>query len=704
MSSPALAEGAVGAARPAWSPTTCGRPGRRAWTCWSPTRRTCRPRCAPTSPPSARWWRAAASSSSRRGRDGRGRRGPAGLGRGPRRRRAAVGRPARLDHSGADAAGGPVRRRLLRPDAPAPHPVQPEMAWRLADVVATGLALRPRRRGRARAAASSALPGASGGPLVGHRRWRTGWTRSGVPRGTPVDEAWLAGAVPCTPPATGTAAERLARRIKATYLPIDEWRAGRQRRLSPRTRWAKRHAAWPSSASHTAVHASAGGHGHPSSGTSASAPTSSSQAGPSGARATGRPRARLHGGWAGAGAWTSSGVPVTSASYAAGRAVGDHRGGDPVARRSTTARCGPKTERAGVGEGRVQPCVRSTRGSRTPRTTPCSRAQRARRATSSGAYAAPAQRAATDAPGAGPGQARGPGPPRRRGPRQVGRAPAGRGGAGRSAHALASPRSGSPALRTGVGLGGDRGGERPAPLPSRGAARRRAPARAAPMPTCTKSCREGEQRQVEGDVGLDVDHDAPAPDQRLLAVDGVPIGSTVTLSPATSSGSRRERDRTTLWMLGSSRTSSRTARTPGSSRPVVGEDDEGPPVARMTGSRGRAARRAPPHTARRGMGRRRAVGVQADVVGLVQAVDGADPGDVGRDRLECGSGCERPEPLGPLLEAEHVARVLAEEVALDQREAALDQLEDVAGVERVEGVELGDEGVEVEARVGRGSG
>ncbi|WP_457209028.1 hypothetical protein, partial [Nocardioides sp. P5_C9_2] len=56
---------------------------------------------------------------------------------------------------------------LLRPGALLPHPVQPEMAWRLADVVATGWSA-----DLADAAVPGlpvvALPGASGSPLVEH--------------------------------------------------------------------------------------------------------------------------------------------------------------------------------------------------------------------------------------------------------------------------------------------------------------------------------------------------------------------------------------------------------------------------------------------------------------------------------------------------------------------------------------------------------
>ena len=74
--------------------------------------------------------------------------------------------------------------------------------------------------------------------------------------------------------------------------------------------------------------------------------------------------------------------------------------------------------------------------------------------------------------------------------------------------------------------------------------------------------------------------------QRTIAAwpSGVSIGSTVTRSPARSSASGRPRVRTTLCRLGSSRTSSKTARSPGSSRPD-GRHREGPPV--------REARRLP---------------------------------------------------------------------------------------------------------------
>ena len=63
------------------------------------------------------------------------------------------------------------------------------------------------------------------------------------------------------------------------------------------------------------------------------------------------------------------------------------------------------------------------------------------------------------------------------------------------------------------------------------------------------------------------------------------------------------------------------------------------------------------------------------------------------------SGTERPQSLLPAAEVGHVAGVLAEVVALDQREALLDELEEVPAVERVEGPQVGQERVEVEARV-----
>ena len=130
-----------------------------------------------------------------------------------------------------------------------------------------------------------------------------------------------------------------------------------------------------------------------------------------------------------------------------------------------------------------------------------------------------------------------------------------------------------------------------------------------------------------------------------------------------------------------------------------GRGHEGPPVVERRALPVERAQRASPHGPARDQPAP-AVRVEPDVVGLVQAVHGADAVEVGQDRVQPQVGDELPEPLGPLLEAEHVARVLAQEVALDQREAALDQLEEVPGVERVEGVELGDEGVEVEAGVG----
>ena len=125
---------------------------------------------------------------------------------------------------------------------------------------------------------------------------------------------------------------------------------------------------------------------------------------------------------------------------------------------------------------------------------------------------------------------------------------------------------------------------------------------------------------------------------------------------------------------------------------------EGPPVAER--------RRLAVHPAERVAGeRRRPHGaasrrrVLRDVVRVVQAGRVGHPRDVGCHLLGVRHGCDVPEPLAPPTDVRRAARVLAEEVALDEREAALDEVEDVAGVERVERLQLGQPGVELEARV-----
>jgi hypothetical protein len=111
----------------------------------------------------------------------------------------------------------------LRPDSLTPHPVQPEMAWRLADVVATGwvgdladAAVLPRP--------VVALPGASGSPLVEHPTLADGLVAvEAFLDGTPVDEAWLAWGRSLHTASDGRSGARLARRVKGGYLPLDEW-------------------------------------------------------------------------------------------------------------------------------------------------------------------------------------------------------------------------------------------------------------------------------------------------------------------------------------------------------------------------------------------------------------------------------------------------------------------------------------------------
>ena len=111
----------------------------------------------------------------------------------------------------------------VRPDALTPHPVQPEMAWRLADVVATGWPA-----DLADAAVPGlpvvALPGAGSSPLVEHPTLADGLVAVDAHlEGTPVDEAWLAWGRALHTASDGHSGARLARRVRASYLPLEEW-------------------------------------------------------------------------------------------------------------------------------------------------------------------------------------------------------------------------------------------------------------------------------------------------------------------------------------------------------------------------------------------------------------------------------------------------------------------------------------------------
>lgn len=111
----------------------------------------------------------------------------------------------------------------VRPDALTPHPVQPEMAWRLADVVATGWPA-----DLADAAVPGlpvvALPGASGSPLVEHPTLADGLVAvDAYLDGASLDEAWLAWGRALHAASDGHSGARLAHRVRSTYLPLEEW-------------------------------------------------------------------------------------------------------------------------------------------------------------------------------------------------------------------------------------------------------------------------------------------------------------------------------------------------------------------------------------------------------------------------------------------------------------------------------------------------
>ena len=111
----------------------------------------------------------------------------------------------------------------LRPGALAPHPVQPEMAWRLADVLATGW---PSDLADAAVPglATVALPGASGSPLVEHPTLADGLVAvDAFLDGARADEAWLAWGRALHEASDGRSGARLARLVKASYLPYAEW-------------------------------------------------------------------------------------------------------------------------------------------------------------------------------------------------------------------------------------------------------------------------------------------------------------------------------------------------------------------------------------------------------------------------------------------------------------------------------------------------
>ncbi len=111
----------------------------------------------------------------------------------------------------------------LRPHSLAPHPVQVEMAWRIADVVVTGWI------GDLADAARIdlpvvALPGAAGSPLVVQASLRDGLDRvSALLSGAPLDESWLAWGKALHAASDGHSGARVARRLRGTYLPLDEW-------------------------------------------------------------------------------------------------------------------------------------------------------------------------------------------------------------------------------------------------------------------------------------------------------------------------------------------------------------------------------------------------------------------------------------------------------------------------------------------------
>lgn len=111
----------------------------------------------------------------------------------------------------------------LRPGSLRPHPVQPEMAWRLADVLATGWTS-DLADASVPGVPTVALPGASGSPLVEHPTLADGLVAvETFLDGTPVDEAWLAWGRSLHTASDGRSGARLARRVKAGYLPLDEW-------------------------------------------------------------------------------------------------------------------------------------------------------------------------------------------------------------------------------------------------------------------------------------------------------------------------------------------------------------------------------------------------------------------------------------------------------------------------------------------------
>jgi hypothetical protein len=111
----------------------------------------------------------------------------------------------------------------LRPGSLAPHPVQPEMAWRLADVLATGWSP-DLADATVPGLPTVALPGASGSPLLEHPTLADGLVAvEAFLEGTPVDEAWLAWGRALHTASDGHSGARLAHRVKATYLPYAEW-------------------------------------------------------------------------------------------------------------------------------------------------------------------------------------------------------------------------------------------------------------------------------------------------------------------------------------------------------------------------------------------------------------------------------------------------------------------------------------------------
>ena len=127
---------------------------------------------------------------------------------------------------------------------------------------------------------------------------------------------------------------------------------------------------------------------------------------------------------------------------------------------------------------------------------------------------------------------------------------------------------------------------------------------------------------------------------------------------------------------------------------LPGTDREGPPVVELRRPPVLVRELAPYRQGSRGDA---AVDAGDEREAAIQTVGRRDSDEVAFHDVEVRIGHRRTDALPPADEVGHVAAVLRQEVALEDREPELQQVEVLRGVQGVERVELVDEGAEVEA-------